>query len=253
MSALRYLASLALACMILTSASSRAASPLPNGFVRLSDIAPEIPQDMRYSSDRNFTGRPVPGYVSASCILAKPVAEALKRVQSRITGENLSLLVFDCYRPTRAVSAFMRWAQTGSESDAAQREYHPRIARSELVKRGYIANVSSHSRGIAVDLTLIRQVPGDIANDQRSRSPPTVCSATSTSKEDAELNMGTSWDCFDKLSNTHHPDIATEAKSNRRLLTRVMAAEGFENYEKEWWHFSMPLEGFTKLHDFAVD
>jgi D-alanyl-D-alanine dipeptidase len=218
----------------------------------LFDIAPEIPQDMRYSSDRNFTGRPVPGYVSASCILAKPVAEALKRVQSRIVAENLSLLVLDCYRPTRAVSAFMRWAQTGSGTDA-QREYHPRIARSQLVKRGYIAKVSSHSRGIAVDLTLIRQVPGDIANDQASRSPPTVCSATSTSKESAELDMGTSWDCFDKLSNTHHPDITSEAKSNRRLLTRVMAAEGFENYEKEWWHFSMPLDGFTKLHDFVVD
>jgi D-alanyl-D-alanine dipeptidase len=146
----------------------------------------------------------------------------------------------------------MRWAQTGSESDT-QREYHPRIAKSELVKRGYLAKVSSHSRGIAVDLTLIRKAPSDITSDQLSRSRHGVCSATSTSKEGAELDMGTSWDCFDKLSNTHHPDITTEARSNRRLLTRVMAAEGFENYEKEWWHFSMPLDGFTKLHDFVVD
>jgi D-alanyl-D-alanine dipeptidase len=65
--------------------------------------------------------------------------------------------------------------------------------------------------------------------------------------------MGTSWDCFDSLSHTQHPGVTSEAKNNRRLLTRVMAAEGFENYEKEWWHFSMPLEGFTKLHDFVVD
>jgi D-alanyl-D-alanine dipeptidase len=63
--------------MALTSAAARAVGPLPDGFIRLSDIAPEISQDMRYSTDRNFTGRPVPGYVSASCILAKPVAEAL--------------------------------------------------------------------------------------------------------------------------------------------------------------------------------
>lgn len=252
MPVLRCLAGLMLTWMVLASSSSLAGGPLPDGFVRLSDIAPEIQQDMRYSSTRNFTGRPVPGYVSPSCILARPVADALKRVQSRVAAENLSLLVFDCYRPKRAVSAFMRWAQDVSAPDT-QQEYHPRIAKSELVKRGYIAKVSSHSRGTAVDLTLIRQVPGDVADNQASRRPHAVCSATSDSRQSAELDMGTPWDCFDSLSHTQNSGIAGEAKNNRTLLTRVMTAEGFENYEKEWWHFSMPLDGFTKLNDFAVD
>lgn len=252
MSAPRDLAALVLTGMVLTSAPVRAGGDLPDGFVRLSDIAPEIFQDIRYSGDRNFTGRPVPGYVSASCILAKPVAEALKRVQSRLAAENLSLLVFDCYRPTRAVSAFMGWVQKGSGSET-QEEYHPRIAKSDLLKKGYIASVSSHSRGVAVDLTLIRRRHSKGEYEQLSRPPHTDCSANSTRTETAELDMGTSWDCFDSLSNTRHPGVTTEAKSNRRLLTRVMAAEGFVNYEKEWWHFSMPLDGFSELHDFVVD
>lgn len=252
MPARKCLTALVLTGIALSATPTRAGSPLPDGFVRLSDIAPEIAQDMRYSGSQNFTGRPVPGYVSPSCILAKPVAEALKRVQARLAAEKLSLLVFDCYRPKRAVSAFMRWAQNGSEPETRE-EYYPRTARSQLVKKGYIAEVSSHSRGIAIDLTLIHLVPGGVKNHQPSRTTKTICSATSASKEAAELDMGTSWDCFDSLSHTRHPGITPEAKNNRELLTRVMAAEGLQNYEKEWWHFSMPLKGFSEAHDFIVD
>jgi D-alanyl-D-alanine dipeptidase len=132
---------------------------------------------MRYSGSQNFTGRPVPGYVSPSCILAKPVAEALKRVQARLSAQNLSLLVFDCYRPKRAVSAFMRWAQNGSESETRE-EYYPRTARSELVKKGYIAEVSSHSRGIAIDLTLIQLSPGGVTKHKPSRTAKAICMST---------------------------------------------------------------------------
>lgn len=252
MPARKSLTVLVLTGFVLSSTPSRAGSPLPVGFVRLFDIAPEIAQDMRYSGSQNFTGRPVPGYVAPSCILAKPVAEALKRVQARLAAENLSLLVFDCYRPKRAVSAFLRWAQNGSEPETRE-EYFPRTARSELVKKGYIAEVSSHSRGIAIDLTLIHRVPGAVSNHQPSRTAKAVCTATSASEVTAELDMGTSWDCFDSLSHTRHSGISLEAKSNRERLMRVMAAEGFQNYEKEWWHFSMPLKRFSKAHDFIVD
>ena len=86
MPARKCLTVLVLTGIALSPAPSRAGSPLPDGFVRLSDIAPEIAQNMRYSGSQNFTGRPVPGYVSPSCILAKPVAEALKRVQAPPCG-----------------------------------------------------------------------------------------------------------------------------------------------------------------------
>jgi D-alanyl-D-alanine dipeptidase len=31
--------------------------------------------------------------------------------------------------------------------------------------------------------------------------------------------------------------------TNRRTLVRAMEAEGFRNYDKEWWHFSLDVPG----------
>src|ERR1700752_5230438 len=80
-----------------------AGSALPKGFVYLRDIDPTIVQDIRYAGSHNFVGRPIRGYLAAECILSESAANALETVQSKLAEKKLSLIVWDCYRPKRAV------------------------------------------------------------------------------------------------------------------------------------------------------
>ena len=128
---------------------------LPAPLVYLRDVDATIVQDMRYATADNFTGRPVPGYGSPECVLLKGVAQALARVQKELAPKGLSLKVYDCYRPTQAVQAFVAWARD-SRSNYLSRRFHPRTPKSRLFALGYIAVSSGHSRGTAVDLTLVR-------------------------------------------------------------------------------------------------
>ena len=83
-----------------------AGSALPKGFVYLRDIDPTIVQDIRYAGSHNFVGRPIKGYLAAECILSAPAANALQAVQGMLAEKKLSLIVWDCYRPKRAVDDF---------------------------------------------------------------------------------------------------------------------------------------------------
>src|SRR6516162_5898416 len=93
-------AAIVLAAMTQAAAAQRA---LPAGFVYLRDVDPTIAQDIRYAGSDNFVGRPLPGYEATECILRRDVAAALKRVQADLAASGLSLKVYDCYRPIRAV------------------------------------------------------------------------------------------------------------------------------------------------------
>lgn len=251
---------------------------LPAGFVRLGEIAPHILEDMRYATPRNFTGNPVPGYRSGRCILARPAAEALARVNAAVAEYGYALKVYDCYRPARAVRSFVRWAKS-QQADQATKFYYPRIPRSEIISRGYVAEHSSHSRGIAVDLTLVRidgvaaqQSTAPDKKNAESDGPPQAscldtCRETTTTETTttgartglpaptlpASVDMGTAWDCFDIKSHTQSSTIGPAARENRALLVRAMTAQGFRNYHREWWHFSWPARGFQQAHDFIVD
>lgn len=95
-----------LALTLPMAAGASLAAALPPGFVRLSDVAPTIAQDMRYAGGDNFTGGPVPGYSTAQCWLRAEAAEALGEAQKDAHGQGFDLIVYDCYRPRRAVAAF---------------------------------------------------------------------------------------------------------------------------------------------------
>ena len=129
-------------------------SQLPPGFVYLSEVAPDILQDMRYAGPDNFTGRKVPGYDAPQCILRREVAEALKQAQAELREQSLSLKVYDCYRPARATRAFLKWI--GDAAASGSKRYFPRTDKSTLHMQGFISPNSAHSRGVAVDLTLVR-------------------------------------------------------------------------------------------------
>ncbi len=230
-----------------TTANSAETSALPAGFVRLRDVDATIVQDVRYATARNFTQAPVPGYLAGECIVLREVANALKLVQADLRPRDLSLKVYDCYHPARAVKAFLLWVQNRVSSGDAR--YWPRTQRGDLIKSGYIAANSVHSRGAAVDLTLIA-LPSRPKVDPQSTYGP--CNGGAR-EPDNGLDMGTTFDCFDPMSNTANEEIKSEQRQNRQLLSAAMAQHGFKNYAREWWHFTfIELPRLPKAFDFAI-
>jgi D-alanyl-D-alanine dipeptidase len=241
-----------------SSETTRATAKLPRGFVYLDTLAPDIINDMRYATPDNFTGRRVPGYHANRCILARPVARAVARVQKAVKKTGYTLKVYDCYRPTRGVHAFFQWAQ--ARFGRPNKAYYPRISRSRIIPLGYIAKRSSHSRGTAIDLTLVKlaetatiTATAQTTAKSRRRATGIPCIKPEPERAPASIDMGTSWDCFDELSHTHHGATSGAVQANRRRLLRAMQAEGFRNYRREWWHYSMSLRQFQRLHNFPVE
>jgi D-alanyl-D-alanine dipeptidase len=169
--------------------------------VDVASVDSTIGVEMRYATNENFTGTPLPGYEANRALLRREPAYALSRVQRRLAGDGLALKVFDAYRPVRASVAMVDWAE--------------RTGREELLRDGYIASRSRHNLGLAVDLTLVDRASG------------------------VELEMGTPFDTFTEAA--HTANARGDAARNRQRLKAVMEAEGFVNYDKEWWHYSYSL------------
>jgi D-alanyl-D-alanine dipeptidase len=210
------------------AATPRLSSHLPNGFVDLSAVVPDIVVDLRYATDDNFVGRRINGYRASRCILTRRAAQALERVQHDLAERGLGLKVFDCYRPKRAVAHFVRWARDPADT-AMKSKYYPQIDKRDLFKLGYIATRSGHSRGSTLDLTLVRTANG------------------------IALDMGTPFDFFSPKSWTMDLSITAEQQFNRRMLFEAMNRRGFRGYDKEWWHFTLANEPFPRTYfDFVV-
>jgi D-alanyl-D-alanine dipeptidase len=159
--------------------------------------------EARYATADNFTGAPLPGYEANRIFLRREAALALGRVQERVRRRGLSLLVYDGYRPVRATLGMVAWTE--------------RVGRTDLLDDGYIARRSRHNMGVAVDLTLVDTTTG------------------------RPLEMGTPYDTF--TADAHTANATGEVARNRRMLVQAMEAEGFRNYDQEWWHFSFAVEG----------
>src|ERR1700692_380534 len=144
-----------LVLMILTlPAAALAGSVLPEGFVYLRDIDPTIVQDIRYAGSHNFVGRPIKGYLAAECILSASAANALATVQRKLAAKKLALIVWDCYRPKRAVDDFYRWSKDPTHTEM-KTEFYPRTDKAMLFALGYLARRSAHSRGSTVDAGIV--------------------------------------------------------------------------------------------------
>jgi zinc D-Ala-D-Ala dipeptidase len=236
------------AIITLVAISTLAEESLPDGFVRLREVAPEISQDIRYARTFNFTGKEVPGYDAAQCILWQPAAEALARAQKQLANEGLRLKVYDCYRPVGAVRAFADWSKE-SDRESMKRVFYPALDKSRLFALGYIASRSKHSLGIAVDVGLVRIGDADLSPQQAG-----ACDGDFEDRaKESSLDFGTSFDCFSKMSATAYPGISAEARTNRDRLVRVLENEGFRNYSREWWHFEFNAPNApTEPYDFPV-
>jgi zinc D-Ala-D-Ala dipeptidase len=233
-----------LASVVLTGCASGPMPPpqLLENFVYLSQVAPSIRQEIRYADSTNFMGRKVAGYEAAECIVMRETAQALVKVQEAVNRQGLTLVMFDCYRPARAVADFMQWTQIPGPEDPVWR---PGIAKDRLVPDGYIAARSGHSRGSTVDLALARLTPSP--EDSVPRTSPCARADMTT------LDFGTPFDCFSPASATAFNGISPSALTNRDTLLRAMTDAGFRNYSAEWWHYTLVAEtNKTEFYDFPV-
>lgn len=226
------------------------AGNLPSGFVYLRDADPTIVQDIRYAGAHNFVGRPIKGYLAAECILSEPAARALKAVQAKLAAKNLSLIVWDCYRPKRAVDDFLRWSRDPAHAEM-KAEFYPRTDKQSLFAAGYLAVRSAHSRGSTVDLGI---VPSSFAVPAQPGPPPLKpCTAPKGERfEDGAIDFGTGYDCLDVLGSTSNPRVGPVASANRQMLKAAMRDAGFRGYFREWWHFELANEPFGNGFDFEI-
>lgn len=199
------------------------AQKLPKGFSYVSEYAPSIITELRYYSQNNFVGATIDGYESPVLITSTKTALALTRVQKELLKSELSLKIYDAYRPQSAVNHFIRWAKNHNDT-INKKQYYPNIAKKDLFKLGYIAAKSGHSRGSSIDVTIVH---------------------LATKKE---IDMGSPYDYFGNRSHLNYNKLTKKQKNNRYLLKKVMMANGFKPYHNEWWHFTLDHEPFPKTY-----
>jgi D-alanyl-D-alanine dipeptidase len=192
-------------------------------FVLLSDYVPQIIQEIRYFSTYNFIGERIDGYEEPCALMTKEAARALKNVSNELIVQGYRLKVFDAYRPVAAVKHFILWGI--EDKDIRMKQYfYPDIEKQDTFRLGYIAKNSSHSRGSAIDLTLLDMATGK------------------------ELDMGSPFDMFSEISHPDYRGITDEQYENRMILQNAMVRSGFVPYECEWWHFMLKNEPFPDTY-----
>ncbi len=161
--------------------------------VEITEATHDLLVDMRYATANNFTGAPV--YGRAACFLNPEAERLLVRAAGLARPLGLGLKLFDAFRPAEA-----QWKLWNFRPD-------PEFLADP--RRG-----SPHSRGAAVDLTLVDAAGG-------------------------ELDMGTGFDAFTPLSHHGSTGIAPAAQRNRLTLLGLMSAAGWDFYTNEWWHYQL--------------
>jgi D-alanyl-D-alanine dipeptidase len=165
---------------------------LKSDLVNVKEYIPDIVVDLKYATDDNFTGHRI--YDFAEAYLRYGTVQKLTKVQEKLREMGLSLKIWDAYRPTAAQFTF--WELCPDDTFVAD------------PYKGF----SSHSRGNAVDVTLV-------------------------TAEGAELLTPTAFDDFSERATRHHAGWNPEAARNVQLVEDLLVQSGFRAYEGEWWHY----------------
>ncbi len=210
-----------------------------SGFVKITDVIPDVILEIRYYSTYNFVGARVDGYEAPTAYLTRQAADSLRLVSDELMAAGYRLKIYDAYRPQRAVDHFVRWAE-GVADTAMKASFYPMLDKSVLFDQQYIMKKSGHTRGSTVDLTLVDALSG------------------------RDLDMG---GVFDWFGDESHPDFCgdpqtgeytggalTEAQfRNRMILRHAMLNHGFKPLESEWWHFTLAGEPYPDTYfDFVI-
>jgi D-alanyl-D-alanine dipeptidase len=201
---------------------------LERGFVFLDEVLHGVRWDAKYATWDNFTGTPVEGYEVNRIVGSAALADALAHARTHAAALGFGLLLWDAYRPQRAVDRFLEWSAQPEDGTTKQR-FYPNITRTDMFTDGYVASRSGHSRGSAVDLTLYRLDTGRLAA------------------------MGGRHDLMDARSHHGARGLTHDEARNRRALCSVMEAGGFERYDHEWWHYALRDEPYPDTYfDFPI-
>jgi D-alanyl-D-alanine dipeptidase len=198
------------------------------GFVFLDEVLRGLRWDAKYATWDNFTGTPVDGYEVNRIVGSHALADALLEAKTGAAALGFGLLLWDAYRPQRAVNRFLEWSGQ-PEDGRTKARFYPNIDRAEMFASGYVAPKSGHSRGSAVDLTLYRLDTGELAA------------------------MGGCHDLMDERSHHGARGISGIEAQNRRSLCSIMEHSGFQRYECEWWHYALRDEPYPRTYfDFPI-
>ncbi|WP_341907840.1 D-alanyl-D-alanine dipeptidase [Polaromonas sp. YR568] len=167
---------------------------MPSTLIQITPETHGVEIDLIYASPNNFTGQVI--YDHALCYLHREAEACLRKAIAAARQLGYSIRVLDAFRPQEAQEAL--WAVAPNPDYIADP-----------------AKGSNHTRGVAVDLTLI-------------------------DPDGQALDMGTPVDTMHPASHHFHRDHPAQVQVNRMLLLTVMLEAGFVHHPKEWWHYQLP-------------
>ena len=190
-------------------------------FAEISTMIDDAAYDIRYYSSNNFTGSRINGYKAPRAYLTKEALAALSKAAEDLRHQGYRLLIWDSYRPQKAVDNFVEWIN--DPKDAGDKTFYPKLKKSQLLKGNYIAEKSGHTRGSTVDLTIIK-------------------------KDGGFVDMGGTFDLFSKVSHPDYGKLTKEQKQNRKILHDAMVKAGFQGIDSEWWHYTLKNEPYKDTY-----
>ena len=219
---------------------------LQESFTYLDTIDNTILYDIRYAGSMNFVGKIIDGYHVNRPVMTHQLAHALSHIQKIVNKDGFSLVIYDAYRPQKAVEHFGRWSEDQYNQNM-KTKFYPYIDKANAFELGFIGKRSAHSRGSTVDLTLIE-------NGATLKKPHEITYTTRFLKDgreilfldDGTLDMGGHFDLFDEASFHQNDLLDAQYQSRRKYLRDVMMSNGFDDYRKEWWHYSLIDEPFKE-------
>lgn len=196
-------------------------------FAEIGSVIDDAVFDIRYYSSNNFTGNKIAGYKAARAYMTKEALNALAKAAEDLRAQGYRLLIWDAYRPQKAVDNFVSWINT--PNDMGDKSFYPELEKSDLLSGNYVAAKSGHTRGSTVDLTIIK-------------------------KDGSFVDMGGTFDLFSEISHQDYQDLTEEQKNNRKILHDAMVKAGFNAIDSEWWHFTLKDEPYKDTYfDFDVE
>lgn len=190
-------------------------------FAEISSVIDDAAYDIRYYSSNNFTGGKIDGYKAPRAYLTKQAVSALAKAADTLRSQGYRLLIWDSYRPQKAVDNFVRWINDAN--NAGDKSFYPDLEKSDLLKGDYIMAKSGHTRGSTVDLTIIK-------------------------KDGGFVDMGGTFDLFSEVSHPDYQNLTDEQKHNRQILHDAMIKAGFKGLNSEWWHFTLKDEPYKDTY-----
>lgn len=196
-------------------------------FAPVSSVIYDAAYDIRYYSSNNFTGNRIRGYNAPVPYMTKEALKALSIAADDLRKQGYRLLIWDTYRPQKAVYNFVEWIN--NPNDIGDKSFYPDLQKSDLLAGCYIMEKSGHTRGSTVDLTIIK-------------------------KDGSFVDMGGTFDLFSEISHPDYKKLTKAQKKNRKILHDAMIKAGFKGLDSEWWHFTLENEPYPDTYfDFNVE